>query len=274
MGAPQYRKNSCRRIRRRQRFVEQAFAIVAPEFFLPYEAIEILFGPLPVAKRALRRAARRQSVIAPSEHLLPRAIQNRPEFPQAPRPVRVLSRLNRSGIFPPLVPSEIHLKALSVHELLTTLRLRYRESAPHHLLDALATASGLLWENCAEILLGHQLITNPIDPIEIAAARDARSFWIQYEQGRARYSALVTANQIPEFVGDWAHFEDTELVRLLPGMIIPTRLKREHYLTNWLAGANHFTLDVYGASTFAPLFQHQFPDRLNPLRFGKCGSAG
>ena len=104
MGAPQYRKNSCRRIRRRRRFVEQAMATIDPDILSPKEAFDLFFGPLPVAKRALRRAARRQSVISPSEHLLPRAIQNRPQFPQAPRPVRVLSRLKRSGIFPPLVP--------------------------------------------------------------------------------------------------------------------------------------------------------------------------
>lgn len=258
-----------RRICRRRRFVEQAMATIAPDIFLPEEAVDLFFGPLTDAKRAVKRAGRRQLVTAAGEYFLEPAIQTGKGPPSAPRPVHVISRLNGSAIFPPLVPSQIHLAAISVDEILAALRIHYHDSPPHHLLDALATVSGMGWESCAEILLAHKLLKHPIDRHDLAATRSARSFWNQYCHARVRYSALVFRKEILRFQGDWGYFEDTELVRLLPGITIPAKLRREHYLTNWLKEGDQVSLDVYAASTFVPLFQHPFLDRFNPLRFGK-----
>jgi hypothetical protein len=277
MSAEQKRKNffnrtrhaERRRIRRRQRFLAKALVTAPPEIFSPKEATDLLFGSLAEAKRTLRRAERRQVVAASEGRCLPGPIQTGRDLPIAPRPIRVLSRLNRSRIFPRLVLDEVEIEALSVKEILATLQLKYQNTPAHRLLDALATASNLSWEVCAEILLSRKLIPKPIDWHDLVATRSAREFLNRYGQGRARYAVLVAAKGIPEFQGDWAYFDDQEFQALLPGMIVPTKLKRDHYFTNWVSGANHSSLDVYAVPTRAPLFQHQFLDDFNPLFFGK-----
>src|SRR5205814_1700074 len=149
------------------------------------------------------------------------------------------------------------------------LQSDYHGSPLHHLLDALATASGFSLESCAQILFIHKLVSAPIDFDDLAAIRAARSFWNQFAEGRGRYSALVIAKQVTEFQGDWAYFEDTQLESLLSGIIIPTRLKRDHYLTNHVVESSYSSLDVYAGSNLAPLFQHRFLQEFNPLFFGK-----
>jgi hypothetical protein len=258
-----------RRNERREKFFQEAMVNVAPENFSPEESFDLLFGRWTEAKRAVKRAGRRQLIINSEGQFLPAPIQNGKNLSLLPRPVSVLSRLNRSSIFPPLVPIEIEIEAVSVTEILATLKVKYQKSPSHHLLDALATASGMPWEICAEILLANEPIPFSIEPDDLAAARLARAFWTQYGQGRARYSALVAAKGIPQFKGDWAFFDAVQFNILLPGIIIPRKLKREDYLTNWVSERNYFSLDVYAGSTAAPLFQHRFLNDFNPLSFGK-----
>jgi hypothetical protein len=147
--------------------------------------------------------------------------------------------------------------------------LRHYGSPPHRLLDGLATASGFSWETCAQILFNQRLISTSIDLHDLAATRDARSFWNQYGQGRACYFNLIMLGQVREFEGDWAYFEDTQLESLLPGIIVPSRLKREHYLANYVMESDCSSLDVYAGSNLDPLFQHRFLQEFNPLFFGE-----
>jgi hypothetical protein len=258
-----------RRTRRRQKFLAKELVTVAPEIFSPEEATDLLFGSLASAKRALRCAERRQVVAPADEHCLPRSVQNSENLPAAPQPVRVLSRLNRSSIFPPLVSDEIEIDALGVNEILATLHLKYQDTPAHRLLDSFATASGLSWEVCAEILLSRRLITKPIDCHDLIATRSAREFQNRYGQGRARHVVLLAATKVQEFQGDWAYFDDDQFQDLLPGIIVPMKLRRDHYFTNWVSNDNHSSVDVYVVPTRSPLFRHPFLDDFNPLFFGK-----
>jgi hypothetical protein len=258
-----------RRIRRRREFLAKACRTVAAGFFSPEEATDFLFGPLVDARRALRRAERRQAVASAEDRWLPPATQNAGDLPSAPRPRRLLSRLNRSSIFPPLVPDAVEIEALSVHDIVATLQSSYQGATDPQLLDALATASGLSWALCAEILFNRKLITMPIDGDDLVAIRRAREFHNCYGRGRARYAVLVGAGEIQEFQGDWAYFDHGQFQDLLPGMTVPTRLKRHHYFTNRVANGNYSSVDVYVAPTRLPLFQHQFLNDFNPLFFGK-----
>jgi hypothetical protein len=258
-----------RRIRRRQKFLAKALVSVAPEIFSPEEATDLLFASLASAKRALRCAERRQVVAPADQRCLPPPVQNSENLPAVSQPVRVLSRLNRSSIFPPLVSDEIEVEALSVNEILATFQLKYQDTPAHRFLDAFATASGLSWEVCAEILLSRRLITKPIDCHDLVATRSAREFHNRYGQGRARYAVFLAATKVQEFQGDWAYFDDDQFQDLLPGIIEPTKLKRDHYFTNWVSSDNHSSVDVYAVPTRLPLFRHPFLDDFNPLSFRK-----
>ena len=68
--------------------------------------------------------------------------------------------------------------------------------------------------------------------------------------------------QVREFQGDWAYFEDTQLESLLPGIIVPSRLKREHYLANYLVESDCSSLDVYAGSNLDPLFSAPVSSRV------------
>jgi hypothetical protein len=258
-----------RRIRRRHKFIEETILRIEPEAFAAEESIDLFTGRPIDARRAARRAGRRASLHCSDCQFLPRPIQVDGDLSRAHRPVRKLSRLNRSVVFPPLVPTELKIEPVALNEILAKLRSGHHDSQPHHLLDALATASGISWESCAQIVFNQKLVSAPIDLDDVKAARDARSFWNQYGQGRARYLVLIMEKQVPAFQGDWAYFEDTQLESLLPGIIIPTRLKREHYLTNYVVESSYSSLDVYAGSNLAPLFQHRFLPEFNPLVFGK-----
>jgi hypothetical protein len=258
-----------RRVRRRQEFLTKVGPTLVPENLSPEEATDFLFGSLAQAKRVARRAERRQTVASAEGCSLPGPIQNSENLPSVPRPARVLSRLNRSSIFPPLAADEIAIEALKINEILAALQSKHQNAPAHRLLDAFATASGLSWELCAEVLLRRKLITEPIDRHDLVAIQSAREFRYQYGQGRARYAVLLAEGKIQEFQGDWSYFDHDQFQDLLPGIIVPTKLKRHHYLANWVANGNYFSIDVYAAPTTAPLFQHPFLDDFNPLFSGK-----
>jgi hypothetical protein len=258
-----------RRLNRRKEFLVKTIGAVSPESFSDEELVSLLIGRPIDARRATRRAKRREQSTPSGRHSWAPHARNRDDLPLARRPGRALSRLNRSSIFPPLVPPVVEIEPVSVTEILAALSRDYQESPAHVLLDALATTSGLSLDNCAEILLGQGLILFPLDREDLNATQRARAFWNQFAEGRARYLALVDATDLPQFQGDWAYFDNRQLEALLPGIIIPTRLQREDYIVNYLGGIDYFSLDVYSGSNMAPLFQHQFLDRFNPLFFGK-----
>ena len=261
-GAARYK-----RIHRRDHLLRRAFTSLAPEMFSPEESFQLVFGSSLNARRAFNRANCRQGM-RPFGKALAQSDANLQDL-TLPRPRRILSRLNRSPVFPPLALNARQIDEVSMSRILAALRRNCEMDQPHRLLDAFHLASDLSWEDCAEILLAYRLIPLPIDPEDLNAIRRARLFWNLYQEGRARYAALVGPRLIPPLLGDWASFEDTELECLLPGIVIPRRLKRHEYLTNWIGDAISFSLDVHGGSNGAPLFQHRFPERFNPLRFGK-----
>jgi hypothetical protein len=237
--------------------------------FSPEESFQLVFGSSVDARRAFNRASRRQEVRPFAKEGLAEPGANLRDLAFLPRPTRVLSRLNRSPVFPPLVLNDRQIDEVSIGRILAALRCTCDADPPHRLLDAFTRASGLSWEDCADLLFAYRLIPVPIDPADLNATRCARLFWNLYQEGRARYAALVAHQLIPPLVRDWAFFENTELERLLPGIVIPRKLKRQEYLTNWVGDAISFSLDVYAGSNDAPLFQHRFFDDFDPLVFGK-----
>jgi hypothetical protein len=258
-----------RRLKRRKEFLEQALASIAPGLLDPGETVNLLIGSPARARATLKRAKRRLLLVKVEAGLARKTNEVCSCKFAAPRPTRVLSRLNRSPIFPPVVPEEFDIKWHSLAEVLSSLKLAHRNSPPNVLVDLVATGSGFSFECCAEILLAYGLIDVPIDPDDLAVTRSARNFWNQYQWGRVRYLALVRVMGMQASQGDWGQFENTELEALLPGIIIPTRLKREHYLTNYVVESSYSSLDVYAGSNLAPLFQHRFLQEFNPLFFGK-----
>ena len=255
-----------KRIHRRDQLLRQAFTSIVPESFSPEESFQLVFGSSVDARRAFSRASRRQEVRPFEKKALAQPGANLRDLP---RPRRVLSRLNRSAVFPPLVLNDRKIDEVSISRILAALRRNCETDPPHRLLDAFTTASGLSWENCADLLFAYRLIRLPVDPEDLHATRRARLFWNLYEEGRARYAVLVAHQRIPPLAGDWASFEQADLERLLPGIVIPRRLKRHEYVTNWIADAISFSLDVHAGSNGAPLFQHRFFDEFSPLVFGK-----
>lgn len=257
-----------RRLERWKDCVRRATSSIEPEVFLSREIGDLLFGSLTEAKRACRRAQRRQVMTCRqlSEECATTASNDRTVVA---RPPRVLSPLNRSGVFPPLVPAVTIIQESSVSRIMEILRWAAASAPAHRLLDALATASGFSWENSAAILVGSRIIPAPIAPDVIAATRDARNFWQQYSAGRERFSNLVANGAMTNLVGDWASFEHCHLERLLPGIIVPAGLRRHDYLTNAIWSDNEFSLDLHAGLDAQPLFRHPFPDVFSPLHYGR-----
>ena len=257
----------CRRILRRKNCIRCAISSVAPQVFFTEAVGDLLLGNLVEAKRAWRRAERRQLMTC--RQLPETAAATVSNQVVLPRPTRVLSRLNRSGVFPPLVPTATIIQESSASRVMEILRWAAASMPPHRLLDALATASGFSWQNSAAILLGSRIIPAPIAPDVIAATRDARDFWQQYSAGRERFSNLVANGVMTNLIGNWASFEHCHLERLLPGIIVPARLRRYDYLTNAIWDAKELSLDVHAGLNAQPLFRHPFPEVFSPLHYGR-----
>jgi hypothetical protein len=264
-----HRHRDRRRQRRREGFLREVAASVTPELLSPEDAVDLVCGSVTAARYALKRV--RRSQLANSSPPQPAADVSCAHIPSAVRPASQLSRLNRSATFPSIVPKKITLDAVSAAEVLAFLSAQCKIEPPHQLLDLFAVGTGLSWELSAEILFAHQLIAAQLTARQIVAVKNARLFWDQYSQGRTRFGSLAASGHVQRFCGDWAYFGHTEFANLLPGIVVPTRLKRYDYLTNYGLHATGFSLDVYDAPTMAPLFQHPFLERFNPLSFGSAG---
>ena len=256
-----------RRVRRWKDCVERALSTIDPEIFLTQEVGDLLLGSLTESKRAYRRAQRRQALTC---RLLPEpsgAIET--DRIVVAQPNRILSRLNRSNLFPSLVSPVTVIQEPSVSRIVEILRWAVPSMPPHRLLDALATASGFSWEDSAEILLGSRLVSAAIAPDVISATRAARDFWRAYSAGRERFANLVANGAVANLSGDWASFEHSQIEALLPGIVVPTRLRRHDYLTNAIHAGGEFCLDVHAGLDGRPLFRHPFPNTFSPLHYGR-----
>jgi hypothetical protein len=257
-----------KRISRRRRLAQQTIASLGSETLSPEECFALIFGSARQARCAANRASRRLAIFGSDATVFRNLAQSRGQAGCRERPIRQLSRLNRSSVFPPLLSEQVAVDARSVSDILAVLRRDYAGLPPHQLMDAFATASGFGFEVSAEILFAYGVISHTIDPNDVAVTRDARTFWDHYNAGRVRYSTLAANASLRGPEGDWAYFESRDLDLLLPGVLIPTRLRRHHYFTNWISADSAFSLDVYAGSTGESLFQHPFPYEFNPLVFG------
>jgi hypothetical protein len=257
--AAAYKRNHRRRL-----LLRNALGSLGLEAFSPEELFQLLCGCSREARLTLTRSRRRNAVRPFAKKS---RVQQKPGV--LPRPNRILSRLNRSSVFPPLVSNDDPIEEVAIGGILAALHNYRKIHPPHRLLDQLAVASGFPWKTCADLLYAMRIVDQEIDNHELEATQQARSFWNRVQHGRARYARLVAKGQIPRLTADLAFFESSQFQRLLPGIVIPTRLRRHEYLTSWVRDGGSFSLDVYAGFDGAPLFRHPFPERFNPLFFGR-----
>lgn len=259
-----------RRLRIRENFLKEVAASVRPEILSPKDAAEILFLDLKSARQAVVKARRRAAMDRA-------AVQTVSSIPgelslAPPRPEHILSRLNRAAVFPPLVVQQNRVESGCLDEIIHFLsRPDARELPAPQLLDELVAASGISWENCAELLFLKRIVTSQIDLQCIDATRRARLFWNLFATGRERYVTLASIAEIPRWNGDWAFFDRAQLEALLPNIILPRKFRREEYLANYIEAIPHgdSSLDLHLMPNGLPLFRHPFLGEFNPLSFGK-----
>jgi hypothetical protein len=261
-----------RRLERRRRCIQSAILTIDPNVFSNQEVVDLLVGSLTEAKRARCRAKRRELFTRCPLGDLSRTIRS-DDSAVILRPHRVLSRLNRSKIFPALVPTSSAIREPSITRLLDILRSAVAVTPPHRLLDIVATGCGFSWGDSAAILLGSGLISKPLTPEIIEATYTARGFWKQYRAGEERFRNLVANGDMANLAGKWAVFEHDQFEALLPGIVVPTRLRRHDYLTNPVWKSGELSLDVHAGLDAQPLFQHPFPNAFNPLHYGQPRSS-
>ena len=238
------------------------------EVFLPHEANAILFGRVETFRRVTASVKLRLRIGQTGIWALPPIQQRRTAAPK--RPVATLSRLNRSGVFPPSVPPHLECDDVCLSKILDSISQQrlFGDVPPHHFLDLLATASGLPSTICAQLLLIDGIVERPFDSVEIAAVDAARSFWSLYAAGRAVHSAMVAGGQLEPWNGDLAFFALSGLEALLPGVVLPDHCRRCEFITNYVTESTGACLDVYSASGL-PLVRHPFLSAFNPLFFGR-----
>jgi len=234
---------------------------ISGESFSPVEMAAFLFERWELAWRILRKVWLREQVEKTGSVALPYRPQEQ-NFSPRPRPAAILSRLNRSRIFPPLVLPEATLPAVQVREILQIVRQAHAEGESWpRLLDVLVTSSGLSWDIGAillEKITGRRLLEE-----EIMIVARARQFWQYYAEGRARMVALQAAKEIPVCQGDWAHFSRSQFADLLPGTVLPDHYERHEFLVNYVQTGGEQSVDVYSITGQA-LFQHPFPCHFFP----------
>jgi hypothetical protein len=233
---------------------------ISGESFSPTEAAAFCFGRRELARRILRRVWLRARV--EKSGIL--ALGYRPQeqnLPARPRPAPVLSKLNRSPVFPPLVLPEATHPSVQFFEILEIVRQAHVEGQSWpRLLDVLVTSAGVDWLTGAIVL--KKIIGCIVPEEEIAIVAGARQFWRHYAEGRARMVALQTARELPVWHGDWAHFDRGQFADLLPGAVLPDHCERHEFLANYLH--EEPGLDFY-SMIGQPLFRHPFTPRFRAL---------
>lgn len=225
------------------------------------EAAAFLCGPLPLARRVFYQVWLRQQVETSGVLSLPYRPQKQQNLPVLDRPVPILSRLNRSPVFPTLVLPEAILPCVRLSAILEVVRQAFVEGEPWpRLLDVLVTSSGLDWSagtGILEPIIGRSL---PEEAVSLVAG--ARHFWQNYARGRARVVALQEAQELPVRKGDWAYFDRAQFAELLPGATLPDHFERHQFLANFLH--KEPGLDLYCISG-RPLVRHPFTPRFRAL---------
>ena len=267
-GSPFSAKHSRRTSTPKAEFLIKLANEVSPELLTEEESLKVLAGRVETLKRILINVRRRMLLTGgASEPRLssPSAVGTKP----APsRPVPVLSYLNRSKVYPPLLPPEYGISEVSFSKTLEQVEQRKaQDTPPHQLLDELVTASRLTWKTGADLLFNHHVIDRPIADKEIELVRRTRRFWTLYNDGRARYRTRVQLSEINSWSGDWAVFERAQLEQLLPDIILPDHFERREFLTRYIVLEKEACLDVH-ARNGKPLFKHPFPSKFDPLTFG------
>jgi hypothetical protein len=243
--------------RRRERLLAELAAIdgtgMAAQLLTPQESLDLLTAHLarakavmPRVRRTLRLARMGQSDGAPTTI-----------HPAPPRPVRVLREQNR-GNWPVLLASAIDVDQplTLVEAMAATTRHAEDGASPHVLLDFFVRASGLPWATAAQVLEQRRLIPGAFSPWDIRAIREARGFRDRYRNGRASYSAAVSAGDVVAMHGDFALFESEQLADLLPGLHMPRLLRRTAYLANLVRDHEGLTLDIHAFPSALPLVRH------------------
>ena len=234
---------------------------ISGESFSPMEAAAFLIGRRELAGRILRKVWLRERVERTDVLALPYRPQEQ-NLPALTRPGPVLSRLNRSRVFPPLVLPEAALPSVQLAEILAVIGQAHAEGQPWpRLLDVLVVSSGVDWHTGAIIL--DKIIGRSVAEEEIAIVAGARQFWRHYAKGRARMVALQTARELPAWQGDWAHFDRGQFADLLPGAVLPDHCERHEFLANYLHEGEP-GLDFYSIIG-QPLFRHPFTPRFRAL---------
>jgi hypothetical protein len=255
--------------RGREIFLSEVAATIPPDFLAPSDALHVLFSNVDVCRRVLREVHRRAWV---SGLLSPSPVLLKSNLPPPSPPVSILSRLNRSRVFPDLVPAHLELDCIgpSLVELLDVVRKeKAKGAAPHELLDLLASRSHLSWPAAAELLHANSIIGVPMDEVDIQAVRQARVFWLHYFDGQTNYVAAVQLGQLPRWTGgNWALLTRGQFHSLLPGVVVPYAYDRTEFVTRYVNSGRLSSLHVYSTPGL-PLFVHPFPREFNPLYYGK-----
>jgi hypothetical protein len=243
---------------------------ISGESFSPLEMAVFLFGRGEWAKRILRKVWLRARLERTGKLALPYRLKP-PGLPAPPRPPHVISRLNRSWVFPPLLLPEATIPSARWFDVLRFVREAHARGEPSsRLLDTLVVSSGFDWGTGSIHL--EKLIGRSLTEEEITMAAGARRFWQRYAQGRARAAELQTIQELPIWQGDWAHFDRSQFVELLPGVILADHFERREFLANYIHEGEVPGLDFYSI-TGQPLFQHPFTAPFGLLDQSQCDSS-
>ena len=255
------RRNAQRQAcRRRERLLADLAVLGGTELpaqlLTPRENLDLLTAHLARAKAVVarvRRALRLTRMAQPGGP--PAAIQNAP-----PRPTRALRVQNRGRVWPALLADANQSdQPMTLVEAMAAITRHAEDGAsPHVLLDFCVRVSGLPWETSAAILHERRIIPATFSSTDILAIRRAGDFWDRYREGRAACAAAVSAGEIPLMHGDFALFETGQLHAILPGLHVPTLLRRTAYVVNLVTDLHGLCLDLFAFPSVLPLVRHPF----------------
>ena len=135
----------------------------------------------------------------------------------------------------------VYLRRDDVDKVIRASPCRFR------VFQILNTLLGPDLEHVARIAATSRFVHPPFTPAEIEQARRMLDYPGPYDQAREAYAAMVNAYRIPVARGDWGASLAKDLERLRPGIQIPKRLQRDHYLVRMVdvRGDEPQCLDFY-----------------------------
>jgi hypothetical protein len=248
----------------KEKFLHQVAAELQPESLYPDEAAAVLFGRVETARRVVKKAALRGVMMEFRVFSLFSPQNGNTNLGELAIPVHEISMLNRSRVFPPILPPT-RITFANVGEIFDFVRNRPCSGIPATLLLDVLAGSGVTWPIAATLL--EKLTGQRLDDADIGTVQEARLFWELFTEGIGRYNALVKTNQVQAWCGYVAYFDRQKLQALLPGHVLADHFQRLEFLTCYRM-AEEATLDLYTVNG-RPLCRHPFPYRFNPLIFGR-----